>query len=77
MGFKEAKVDGSVWWRMFMKPRKGMKIVYGRYDMKWQTSLKAHLHPMFKVPMVNFCEITWDGIFKCCECYMHEIICLE
>ena len=23
-GLKEAKVFGSVWWRMFMKPRKGM-----------------------------------------------------
>ena len=73
MGLKEAKVVGSVWRRMFMKPRKGMifflfvkpqkgmKFVYGRYDMIWRTSLKAHLQPMFKVPLVNLCETPWDG----------------
>ena len=50
------------------KPQKGMKVVYGRYDMIWQTSFgKAHFHPMFKVPLVNLCEIPWDGIVKCCN----------
>ena len=44
-----------------------MKVVYGRYDMIWKISLKSHLHPMVKVPLVNHCEIPWDGIFETCN----------
>ena len=77
MGVKEANVVGSVWWRMFMKPQKGMKVVYGIYDMIWKTSLWAHLHPMFKVPLVNLCELPWDGIVKCCKWDVHAFVSLE
>ena len=89
MGLKEAEVVGSVWWRMFMKPQKGMifclfvkpwkgtKVIYGRYDMTCKKSLKAHLHSMFKVPLVNLCEIPWDGIIKCCKCDVHAFLKLD
>ena len=55
------------WYFELWSPERAWNFVYGRYDMIWKKSLNAHLHPMFKVPMVNLCEIPWDGIVKCCN----------
>ena len=60
-----------------MKPQKGTKVVYGSYDMIWKTSLKAQIHPMFKVPLLNICEMHQGGIVKCLKCDVHAFVSLE